>query len=306
MRVIVTGGAGFIGCNLIKELKNLGHYVVAIDNLSTGTEKNIEWCKPDKFHLEDFTSYISMSNVIISREKFDILFHVGALPRVQFSIQKPLKTNRSNIEGTLCLLEIARKLKIKRFVYSSSSSVYGDQSILPLKEDMTPNPMSPYALQKLVGEYYCKLYYDLHGIETISLRYFNVFGNRQSPEGSYATLIPKFIDFMKRGIQPVIHGDGKQTRDFTSVDDVVKANILASTIDNTECFGESFNIGNGKSKSVNDVTKILKKVLKSDIEPIYGEPVVEPKHTLADNIKAKDMLGWEPKSDFNEVISKMI
>ena len=220
------------------------------------------------------------------------------MPRVQYSIQHPIETNNVNVNGTINLLKNCKDFKVKRFIYSSSSSVYGNQKILPLSEYMTPNPMSPYALQKFIGEYYCKLFNDLYDLDTISLRYFNVFGPRQNPEGDYACLIPKFIKLISENFRPKINGDGKQTRDFTFVSDVVEANVLAMNLKNY-ILG-NFNIGNGKNISVNEVTQNILKLSNKKTEPIYGPAVIEPRNTLADISKAKEEFGWSPKTSFEE------
>lgn len=311
MKAIVTGGAGFIGCNLAKQLLHDGWSVNIIDNLSTGNVDNIFnyvsiECVDNKLNYfkKDFCDEGDL-DFIFNQNIPDVIFHVGALPRVQFSIEYPLKTNKSNVNGTLLLLEKAAKIGVKRFVYSSSSSVYGDQNTLPLEEGMKPNPMSPYALQKLTGEEYCRLYNLIYGMETISLRYFNVYGPRQNADGGYAILIPKFIKLMKDGQTPIINGDGKQSRDFTYVDDVVNVNILAAMTNNKKCFGKTFNIGGGNSKSVNEVVAVLSQFtgFKGNIK--HGPPVLEPKHTLADISLAKELLGWEPKSDFYTELEKL-
>ena len=223
---------------------------------------------------------------------------MAAIPRVQLSINNPRSTHQTNIDGTFNLLMACKDFGVKRFVFSSSSSVYGDQESLPLKETMVPNPMSPYALHKLVGEYYCHLFNLIYGIETVSLRYFNVFGTRQSPDGGYANLIPKFFLKFKNNESPVINGAGKQTRDFTYVDDVVNANILAAICKNKKCFGQVFDIGGGKNYSVNEVTQIIIKLSGAKSKAVHGPAVIEPQDTLADISKSKKLLGWEPKVDF--------
>ncbi len=234
----------------------------------------------------------------------DVVYHVAALPRVQHSIKYPKETNKANIDGTLNVLEMCRLAGVKRVVYSASSSAYGDQDTLPLTENLSPNPMSPYALQKLVGEYYCKLYYLVHGIETISLRYFNVFGPRQDPAGGYACLIPRSISLVLEGKSPIIFGDGEQTRDFIYVKDVVEANILAGKTTNKEAFGKVFNIGNGKNFSVNQVMEFI--IKDKNIKVIHEPPVVEPRDTLADITKPSQILAWKPKYSFEESINETI
>ena len=302
MKVLVTGGAGFIGSHLVDRLLNLGHEVIVIDNLSSGKRENIR-------HHEGNGRFVFYEKDICDNideffEGVEVVFHVAAIPRVQYSIQYPVKTNDSNINGTLNVLEACKKNKVKRVVYSASSSAYGDQKELPLIETMSPNPMSPYALQKLVGEYYCKLYYLIHKIETVCLRYFNVFGPRQDPSGGYACLIPGSINRVLNSKSPEIYGDGEQTRDFTFVKDVVEANILAGFSENKEIFGQIFNIGNGKNRSVNEVIRAI--INGKDIKPIYKDPVIEPRDTLADISKSLNILGWKPKYDFEEAIRETI
>ncbi len=294
MKVLVTGGAGFIGSHLVDRLLKEGNEVVVIDDFSGGKEENLQ----QNLDNPDF-SLVRKSICDDLTEEFkgiDTVFHLAALPRVQYSIEFPKETHEVNVNGTLNLLEHARKAKVQRFVYSSSSSAYGDQKTLPLRETMNPNPMSPYALQKLVGEYYCHLYHLIHGMKTISLRYFNVYGARMDPSGGYPLLIGKVIDMLKKGETPIVYGDGEQTRDFTYVKDVVEANILASKTENENAFGESFNIGAGKNLTVNFVVKKI--IGKRDLKPKYEAPRIEPHDTLADHTKAKEILGWIPMYDF--------
>lgn len=300
MNYLVTGGAGFIGSNLVEELLNKGNSVVVLDDFSTGKKQNLEPHKNNK-NLKVIRQSITQDlDFIFKKYNFDAIFHLAALPRVQFSIQNPDKTHFVNVNGTFNLLNYARRFETPRFVFSSSSSVYGDQPKLPLKEGFKENPMSPYALHKLFGERYCALFHKLYGVETISLRYFNVYGPRQDPKGTYATLIPKFIDLIQKNIRPTINGDGHQTRDFTYVSDVVAVNILSALTQNKKCIGEVFNIGASNSISVNDVTKYIKALFNSNIEPIHGPALIEPKHTKADIKKAKKLLDWSPKVTFSQ------
>ncbi len=300
MTNLVTGGAGFIGSNLVDKLIELGEKVIVIDDFSAGKEENLEQHKDNK-NLKIYRKSICDDlEELFEKEKIDKVFHFAALPRVQFSIQYPKKTHNVNVNGTLNLLLNGKKFCVKRFVFSSSSSTYGDQEKLPLKEDMMPNPISPYGLQKLVGEYYCKIFNKVYGMATISFRYFNVYGPKQDPEGGYALLIPKFIKLIKKDKRPTINGDGSHTRDFTYVGDIVEANLLAANTDKKECFGEIFNIGAGRNISVNDVTKAIIKLSKKDIKPIHGPGVIEPKDTLADTSKAEKMLFWKPKVKFED------
>lgn len=304
MKYIVTGAAGFIGGHMAEALLARSDSVVILDNLDGGSQEMVDMLlqKGDAvFYKRSITENL---DDIFEKEKPDGVFHFAALPRVQFSIAEPIKTHDANVDGTLNLLETSRRHDVPRFVFSSSSSVYGDQEMLPLIETMKPGPMSPYALHKLIGEHYCKMYNDLYGLETVSLRYFNVYGPRQNPEGAYATLICKFADRFLRGEVPVINGDGTHTRDFTYVTDVVAANIAAMETSDKEALGNYFNVGAGNQISVNEVAQRIKEMVKTDLEPKHGPEVVEPKATYADVSKAKRMLQWEPRVSFDEGIQK--
>jgi UDP-glucose 4-epimerase len=306
IKCLVTGGAGFIGSHLVDRLLQLGHKVVVIDDCSSGKKENLKHHTGNP-NLKIFVKDICDKDIGALFENASVVFHVAAIPRVQFSIKFPEKTNKTNIMGTLNVLEAAKNAGVKRLVYSASSSAYGNQERLPLTETMTPNPMSPYALQKLVGEYYCKLYNLLFGMETICLRYFNVYGPRQDPSGGYACLIPKSINLVLNGKRPEIYGDGEQTRDFTYVKDVVEANILAATTNNEKSFGQVFNVGHGKNLSVNNVVKTIIDIVGSEsrnIKPDYKPPVIEPKNTLADTAKIRNMLNWQPKFNFEKGIKE--
>ncbi len=302
-KCIVTGGAGFIGSHLVDRLLQLGYKVIVIDDFSSGKKENLESHKnnPD---LKIFNKSILDEDLENLFENVSIVFHLAAIPSVQFSIKFPKKTNNVNILGTLNILETAKKAGVKRFIYSASSLAYGDQDTLPLIETMKPNPMSPYALQKLVGEYYCKLYNLLHKIETVSLRYFNVYGPRQDPSGRFACLIPKTISLVLQGQSPEIYGDGEQTLDFTFVKDVIEANILAATTNNQEAFGQVFNIGNGNNISINHIVKTI--IGNREIKPEHKPSVIEPKNTLADIEKARTILKWNPQFNFEKSIEETI
>jgi len=303
-KVLVTGGAGFIGSNLVCALVEKGYEVVVIDDLSSGKKENLkEVLDRIKFYERDICS--DLSDVFEGGE-FDGIFHLAALPRVQFSIDKPIETHNANVNGTLNLLNFCRKYKVKRFVFSSSSSIYGNQVKMPLSENMKVNPISPYALHKLIGEHYCKMFNFLYGVETISLRYFNVYGPKQDPAGEYAILIPKFIDKFLKNEVPTIRGDGEQTRDFTYVSDIVNANILAFESENSDCFGEIFNVGAGDNKSVNYVAKELIRLTGTKVEPNHGPAVIEPKDSLADVSRVKEFLGWKPLVSFSEGLEKSV
>ena len=294
MRAIVTGGAGFIGSNLVDRLINDGHDVIIIDNLSTGKEKNIN--PKAKFYRKDITQMRRGSDFTIF-EGVDVVFHTAASARVQPSIEDPISFNDVNVSGTLNLLKACVDYGVKRFVFSSSSSVYGDTDTFPTPENSSLKPMSPYALQKLIGEQYCKLFSELYDLETVCLRYFNVYGERQSTEGAYTLVMGRFAQQLLDGKPMTIRGDGEQRRDFTYVGDVVEANMLSST--NTEMYTDdvkcrAFNIGNGDNRSVNDIANML------GDNKIHVDPVIEPQKTLADNNKAKQYLNWKPTIKIEE------
>ena len=303
MRCLVTGGAGFIGSNLVDRLIDNGHEVVILDNLSTGKEENIN--SKAEFYQYDITIRgISMSNGW-KKHKYDVVFHLAALARVQPSIDDPIKYHDVNVNGTLNMLKFCVDKGVKRFVYSSSSSVYGDTKSLPISENITLNPMSPYALHKLIGEQYCKLFSDLYGLETICLRYFSVYGERQPLEGAYSLVTGIFINQILNKKPLTINGDGKQRRDFTYVDDVVTANIRAFIL-KTKFNGDIFNIGNGSNRSVNELA-VMMVGLPNHVGAyprIHKPPVIEPKETLADNSKAWEGLQWAPSTTIETWFSK--
>jgi len=301
MKYLVTGGAGFIGSHVVDRLLKEGHSVIVLDNFSSGKEENL--AEHDNL-LVYKKSVCDNLNELFEKHKFDAVFHLAAIPEVQLSIDKPKETHEVNVNGTLNLLEACRKHCVNRFIFSSSTAVYGEQESIPHVETMKPNPLCPYALHKLIGEYYCKLYSSLFEMETISLRYFNVFGARQSPEGAYAGVIPKFFDMLKNDKTPVIFGDGEQTRDFIYVSDVVEANMLSLKTENKECFGNYFNIGSGSSISVNETTKIILKLTGKELKPENGPARIEIRHSLADVSKAKEFLKWESKVEFEEGLKR--
>lgn len=300
MRYMVTGGAGFIGSHLVDRLLELNHHVAAIDDFSLGKEENLKQHENNPNFSLCRRSICGELSDIFEKEHPDVVFHLAARPRVQFSIQNPVLTHDINVNGTHNLLDACRKAGVRRFVFSSSSSVYGNQETLPLREDMAPNPLSPYALHKLIGEQYCRMFNFLYGLETLSLRYFNVYGPRQDSSGDYSCLIPKFMGFVSAGKSPTIFGDGTNTRDFTYVADVVAANIAAADMANARCKGEVFNIGAGMNRSVNEVTESILKLAKSTITPIHTSPVIEARDSLAAISKAESFLGWQPGVSFEE------
>ena len=295
MRCLVTGGAGFIGSNIVNRLVDDGHEVIVFDNLSTGKKENVN--PKAKFFLIDISHqpYFEDKQMKDIMTGVDVVFHTAAKARVQPSIENPTEFNEVNVGGTLNMLKCCVDYSVSRFIYSSSSSVYGNVEQLPTPEEHKLNPMSPYALQKLIGEQYCKLYSELHGLETVCLRYFNVYGDGMSLEGAYKLVIPIFTEQMLRGAPMTIRGDGEQRRDFTYVDDVVDANIRCMDYP-LELNGESFNIGNGDNRSVSQLADMM------GGSRMHVEPVIEPKETLADNSKAKKVLGWETTMKIEDLI----
>ncbi len=292
-KAIVTGGAGFIGSHITDELVERGYEVHVIDNLSGGKRERVN--PKAVFHEVDIRKSEELTPIF---EGAQYVFHLAALPRVQYSIENPEETNEVNISGTLNVLHAASKAGVKKVVYSASSSAYGDQDIMPLIETMPANPKSPYGLHKYVGELYCKLFSEVYNLPTVSLRYFNVYGPRLDPDGAYALVIGKFFKQRQEGNPITITGDGTQTRDFTHVRDVVNANMLAAESE-TIGKGEMVNIGAGKNLSINEVAEII----GGPVEHIA--PRLEPHDTLADNSLAKKLLGWEPKVSFEEGIDEL-
>ena len=299
MRCIVTGGAGFIGSNLVDELIKDGHEVIIFDNYSTGKKENIN--PKAKFFLVDVSHEPSFKSKTMKdiMTGVDVVFHTAALARVQPSIEDPITYHNVNVNGTLNLLKACVDYGVNRFVFSSSSSVYGDveEKDLPTSENSELNPMSPYAIHKLIGEQYCKLFSQLYDLETVSLRYFNVYGERQPIEGAYTLVMGAFAKQMLENKPMTIRGDGEQRRDFTYVGDVVDANIRAAFYEHP-IWGEVFNVGNGDNRSVNQIADMM------GGETIEVEPVVEPKLTLADNNKIKKMLNWKPTIDLEDWLPK--
>ncbi len=292
-KYIVTGGAGFIGSNLVDALVDAGHEVYVIDNLSGGKKENIN--PKAIFHEADIRNLEQIKPLF---KGIDGVFHLAALPRVQYSIEHPTETNEVNINGTQNILLVAKEVGVKRIVYSASSAAYGEKVVMPLVETMLPEPKSPYGLQKYVGEHLMRLWSEIFGIETVSLRYFNVYGPRHSSEGAYALVIARFLKQKKDGEKMTITGDGLQTRDFTHVRDVVRANILAMESQNVGK-GEVMNIGGGKSFSVLEIAKMI------GGEYEFVPPRIEPRNTLADTTLAKKLLGWEPKEDFEKALEEL-
>lgn len=292
-KVIVTGGAGFIGSNLTDALIVLGYEAHVIDNLSGGKMENVN--PKAIFHENDIRNFSDIAPIF---ENAKFVFHLAALPRVQYSIEHPDITSEVNVMGTQNVLMASAQAKVSHVVYSASSSAYGDSVVMPLHENLPANPKSPYGLHKYVGELYCKLWSEVYDLPTVSLRYFNVYGPKLDPDGAYALVIGKFLKQRKEGKSITITGDGEQTRDFTHVHDVVRANILAAESENVGK-GEVINIGAGKNHTINELAKLI----GGEIE--YVAARLEPHDTLADNSLAKKLLGWEPTVRFEEGIAEM-
>lgn len=303
---LVTGGAGFIGSNLCEAILEMGYRVRCLDNLSTGKQENVDLFIDNpsytfiKGDITDFETCLSVC------EGADYVLHEAAWGSVPRSIEMPLYYESINIRGTLNMMEAALKKQIKKFVYASSSSVYGDHPVLPKKEGQEGNLLSPYALTKRVDEEYGKLYKKLYNLDTYGLRYFNVFGKRQDPSGAYAAVIPKFIKQLLADERPTIHGDGKQSRDFTYVENVIEANLKAC-LATSEAAGQAFNVAYGGREYLIDIYFQLAKALGKEMEPVFGsERAGDIKHSNADISKARKLLGYAPDYSFEEGIKLAI
>ncbi len=302
-KYLVTGGAGFIGSHIVERLVSEGHSVIVIDNLVAGKKENlssvmdkIEFVEGD---IRNLDLLMDISNGV------DYVIHQAALRSVPKSVEDPLSYNEVNVRGTLNIFLAAKENKVKRVVYASSSSVYGDQPNLPEREDMLPLLISPYAATKLANEYYARCFYYNYGLETVGLRYFNVFGPKQSLDNQYAIVIPKFIDCMLKDEPPPIHGDGTQSRDFTYIDNVVDANLLACVKEGVA--GQVFNIACGQACSILDLVKHLNEIMGKSIEPVFTPPRPgDVKHTLADMTKARELLGFEPRVSLVEGLRRTV
>lgn len=301
-RVVVTGGAGFIGSHLVLQLLENGNEVVVIDNMITGKQENLELFKNDVEFLQVDINDTKKLTKVFKDARY--MYHVAAIPAVPKSIEDPLLTNRANIDGTVSVLVAAKDAGVQRVIFSSSASVYGNSGKLPKTEDTCPEPLTPYAVQKLAGEHYMQSFARFLNVEAVSLRYFNVFGPRQDAQSSYATVIPLFISTLLNGGVPEIHGDGTMTRDFIYVQDVVDANILAAQ---TEKASGIYNIASGKPVSVNELFETIVKLLKTEIRPTRGPSRVgDIKDSYADISKAKTELGFEAKVSLEEGIRIII
>jgi nucleoside-diphosphate-sugar epimerase len=294
MEYLVTGGAGFIGSNIVRHLVGQGRQVRILDNLDTGRRINIE----DLLGEVDFIEGDIRDEATAHRavDGVSYVIHLAALPSVIRSVNDPIAANHTNINGTLNMLVAARDAGVKRFVFSSSSSVYGDTPTLPKREDMTPMPLSPYAVQKLTGEHYCRVFHRLYGLQTVCLRYFNVFGPRQDPASQYSAVIPLFVSALQNDTPPIIHGDGEQTRDFTFVGDVVRANLCACTAPDAAA-GGVYNVAYEHRTSINELARILAKLLGKAITPQHVAPRAgDVRDSQGDPTAAKTMLQWSAET----------
>lgn len=302
--ILVTGGAGFIGSNLADALIRRGAKVTIIDNLITGFRENLKEITGD---FEFVEGDIADAEVIGRAVKgIDFIFHEAALPSVPRSVANPVETHDACVNGTFNLLNAAREANVKRVIYAASSSAYGDQQTLPKVETMAPEPLSPYAAAKLTGEYYCRVFAQVYGLETFSLRYFNVFGPRQNPSSQYSGVISRFIDAFMKGGSPVIYGDGEQSRDFTYIDNVVDANIRA--MEATSGSGQVMNVANGERVSLLELVEVMKSVtgrtnVTIDFQP---ERTGDVKHSQADNSRAKEWIGYTKLVGLDEGIRRTI
>lgn len=292
-KIIVTGGAGFIGSHIVDALIDEGYEVHVVDNMSAGRKENVN--PKAILHIVDIRE---KEKLILIFKDVKYVFHEAAFPQVQYSIENPVETNEINVRGTLNVLEASRVNKVERVIFASSSAIYGNQEKLPITENMQTNPLSPYGAQKYIGEVYMKLYSEIYGLKTVSLRYFNVYGPRQSAKGAYASVIPKFIEFCQKNQPLLITGDGEQTRDFVNIRDIVSANILAMKEEKVGK-GEVLNIGGSNQYSINYIAKLI----GGDIS--YVSPRIEPRNTKASILKAKEFLNWEPYVMLEEGIKEL-
>jgi UDP-glucose 4-epimerase len=303
MKVLVTGGGGFIGSHLASQLADLGHDIRILDNFASGQRSNMLSLADDVELIEgDIQSYERAHNAVTGCE---VVFHQAALPSVPRSVQDPLTSNATNITGTLNVLLAARDAGVRRVIFASSSSIYGSSPEMPKREDVLPLPISPYAAAKLACEGYCRSFGDVYGLETVALRYFNVFGPRQDPRSEYAAAVPKFINELMAGERPTVFGDGKQSRDFAYVENIVDANVLAMSAQGVA--GQVFNVACGESITINQLLAELRDLLDSDIEAEYVAPRPgDVRHSLADISLARVALGYEPSVNLREGLRRTI
>lgn len=300
---LVTGGAGFIGSHIVEALLNKGEKVKVIDNFSTGNKENLKEVINDIELIEG--DFLDDQALKLATKGVDIIFHQGAVPSVPKSIIDPIKSNHVNVSGTLQLLHTAIENRVSRVIYAASSSAYGNSTKLPKQEDMIATPLSPYAVSKYTGELYCKVFYEIYGLETMSLRYFNVYGPKQDPDSEYAAVVPKFIQSILDDQLPIIYGDGTQSRDFTYIENVVSANLLASQV--SKLSGEVINVGSGESIDLNNLVTKINGITGKQIKPFYTEKRQgDVKHSLADIQRAYNLIGYNPTISFEEGLRRTI
>jgi nucleoside-diphosphate-sugar epimerase len=302
---LVTGGAGFIGSNLVEALVKRGDRVRVIDNFSTGKRENLkEFWSQIEFREVDLLDEPALRKAC---EEVDTVFHQAAIPSVPRSVTDPVMTHRANVDGTLNLLVAARDARVRRVIYAASSSAYGDTPTLPKAEEMLPSPISPYAVQKLAGELYMTSFHRVYELETVSLRYFNIFGPRQDAASPYSGVLAKFITAMLQDQSPTIHGDGKQSRDFTYIDNAVQANLKAAAAPAEKVAGKTFNVATGERYDLNQTFNILKKIIGFDGKAIYDRPRAgDVRHSLADISAAQAGFGYAPEVGFEEGLSRTV
>jgi nucleoside-diphosphate-sugar epimerase len=301
---LVTGGAGFIGSHIAAALAGAGAGVRVLDDLSTGYAENLEGIGGDvEFVRGGLTDEDALGRAL---EGVEVVFHEAAIPSVPRSVETPEVTHEACVNGTFALLTAARRAGVRRVVYAASSSAYGDQPTLPKTEEMRPEPLSPYAAAKLVGEYYCQVWTRVYGFETVCLRYFNVFGPRQDPSSQYSGVISRFISALASGKRPVIYGDGEQSRDFTYVSNVVEGNLRAA--ESARAVGRVINLATGRRTTLNELLDVLKKITgRTEVEAEYRDPRVgDVRHSLADVTRARDLLGFEPQVGLEEGLRKTL
>src|SRR3954469_975426 len=302
---LITGMAGFIGSSLAHALVERGHSVRGVDNLSTGKIENLADIR-DKVDFRE-VDLLDLDGLKDACKEMDFVLHQAAIPSVPRSVKDPITSNESNVDGTLNLLVAARDAKVRRVTYASSSSLYGDTPTLPKHEKMIPDPISPYAVSKLTGEYYMTSFYRVYGLETVSIRYFNVFGPRQDPTSQYSGVLAIFISKMLRGAQPIIYGDGEQSRDFTYIDNVVSGNLLACEAPAEQVAGRYFNVATGNRVSLNYTYSVLQTLIGYDNPPAYGsDREGDIKHSLADVSLAEERLGYKTLVKFEEGLARTV
>jgi UDP-glucose 4-epimerase len=302
-RYLITGGAGFIGSNIARKLVSLGEEVVILDDFSTGKKENLEDLRDGVEVIEgDICDFGTVNG---ATEGADYVLHHAAVVSVPRSVEEPARSNAVNVDGTLNCLLAARDAGVRCFVFAASSSAYGDSVELPKREDMKSEPLSPYGVSKLVGEMYCRVFNDVYGLQTVSLRYFNIFGPYQDPQSQYAAVVPIFITRLLKGERPTIYGDGEQSRDFTYIDNAVEANLAA--VKSAKAAGKVVNVACGKRYTLNELARKLSGLTQTDIEPIYDDPRPgDIMHSLGDITAARDLLGYDPRITFEEGLKKTV